>query len=182
MLTRRSGKAQKMAAEVFKKESSTRASAKVELSGFHWHHPAIEACVKGEADGILLPIYPDEKPMGGLARVVDLRFFGAISRFRGQQISGTEGECVWIPLALKGASTLPQSLSAALFIFGGGLAADSSVKTKRPTPTTASMKLLTKNLKTAGDKTWAVSRQDFGDVPESFFHQHFPKVQFKIFP
>lgn len=157
-----------------------------EPTGFHWHHPAIEACMNGEADGLILPVVADERPLGGLARVVDLRFFGAISQFRDSMISGAEGDCVWIPLFLpphvKSSIVLKNNVTPSLYIFGLGNAEERALKSKRPVPSTASMKLLTKNIKTAGEKIWAVSRQDFGDAPESFFHQHFPKTLIKIFP
>lgn len=153
-----------------------------EPSGFHWNHPAIEACLNGEADGLILPIVAGEKPLGGLARIVDLRFFNAISQFREQVITGAEGECIWIPLFLQDTIVRSKSASPSLYIFGLGEAGEGALKSKRLTPSTTSMKLLAKNLKTSGEKTWAVSRQDFGDVPESFFQQHFPKILFKIFP
>ncbi len=99
-------------------------------------------------------ITPDERPLQGLAGLLDWRFQGAISRFlESGFLTGRSGEFAYLPIARAGSTYH-------LLLVG----ADE----RGPVPA-ETLKTLKKNLSTLKLTQLGLSRGDWGDAPYYFF-------------
>lgn len=63
---------------------------------------AESALHEGTVDALVAPFYENERPLQGLAGLLDWRYLGVVSRcLKAGVVSGFEGECVYVPL-IKG--------------------------------------------------------------------------------
>src|SRR6478609_4308938 len=61
------------------------------------------ALFDGKIQGLVLTCYENERPLQGLAGLLDWRFEGALSRgVRAGLITGKPGECTYVPVAKGG--------------------------------------------------------------------------------
>ncbi len=64
---------------------------------------ADQALFDGRVQGLVAVITPEERPLQGLAGLLDWRFQGALSRFLEKGfLTGATGECAYVPLTRAG--------------------------------------------------------------------------------
>lgn len=115
-----------------------------------------EAFMDHQIDALVATINENERPLLGLAGLLDWRFHGAISScLRAGAITGKVGECVYFPISRNGQLYK-------LILLGVG---------SHSTVTTEALKPLQKNLASLKLKSVGVSRKDFGNPPEELFRK-----------
>ncbi len=116
-------------------------------------------------EGCVATLYQNERPLFGLAGLLDWRFQGALSSYlRSGAMSGREGECIYAPFQSHGRVT------HVIFLGCGSNKASGA----RSVPSPACVALLRKNLATLTLPKIGISRADFGTPSESFFEENFP--------
>lgn len=118
---------------------------------------------KREIEGIVATIYQNERPLSGLAGLLDWRFHGAISQYlRSGAISGKYGECVYLPLTRNGHVYH-------LLLIGAGMAGKPGERGPLPSESLRSLK---KNLISLRLNKIALSKSDFESATtQGTFHQ-----------
>lgn len=135
--------------------------------------PAETALFQGEVDGIVATFFENERPLAGLAGLLDWRLHGAISeRLRAGAISGKAGECVYLPWTRHG-------VTRHVLLVGAGF---SEAPGRRGKPDAEAWQTLKKNLPALGLKRIGVSRADFGNMTDSELHQQLKGVPLWIAP
>ena len=120
---------------------------------------ADRALFEGHIQGIVATLYQNERPLSGLAGLLDWRFQGVISqRLRSGAITGQSGECTYFPVVRNG-------IVYHLILVGAGNS--ESAGARSPLPTTC-LKILEKNLNSLHLNKMGVSRSDFGNVSQDF--------------
>lgn len=117
-------------------------------------------------DGMVATFHTNERPLLGLAGMLDWYFHGAISNFlRSGALSGAQGECAYLPITLP-AITLPGRTYHILLI---GAGSSSSPGTREPLNEKA-FSILKNNLRSLKVSRIGLSRSDLGQSsPEAVF-------------
>jgi hypothetical protein len=124
--------------------------------------PLEQALFEGEIQGVIAPIYENERPMRGIAGLLDWRLSGAISMALKQGfLTGQIGECGYVPIqkadrvyhvVLVGCGTLARFAKR-------GLMPDDSFRALR------------KNLRGLGLEKLGASRSDLGGLTDDYLNQ-----------
>jgi len=135
----------------------------------HLEMDADPALFAGRLHGVVATFYENERPLQGLAGLLDWRFQGALSAYLRQgAVSGKAGECVYVPVAKNGRLFH-------LILVGGGRAPDWGT---RNALTEESLAPLRKNLQSLKLDRMGVSRKDFGGGEDTWFNRAFKGVSF----
>ncbi len=122
---------------------------------------ADRALFDGKILGIIATCYENERPLQGLAGLLDWRFQGAISNcLQAGVITGRPGECAYLPV-IRGGRVYH------LLLVGAGLLPDDHSRRKRP-PKEAWVNL-SKNLSSLRLERIGISCSDFGGVDVDYF-------------
>ena len=135
---------------------------------FHYlEMDAENALLDGQVQGLVITFHVNERPLHGLAGILDWRFQGAISRcLQAGAITGAAGECVYLPIARHGETYH-------LILAGAGQSPSPGVRESVPPET---VKAIQKNLGSLRLQKVAVSRKDFGNASDEFFTRHLKGV------
>jgi hypothetical protein len=126
---------------------------------------AEEAFIDHKVGALVATINENERPLLGLAGLLDWRFQGAISAcLRAGAITGKVGECVYFPVTKNGKLFK-------LLLLGVGT---------HPTVTAEILKPLQKNLTNLKLISVGVSRKDFGNPPEELFTKNFKGIPLRV--
>ncbi len=129
------------------------------------------ALFEGKIQGIVATCYVDERPLRGLAGLLDWRFQGLISRcLRAGAITGRAGECAYVPVTRHG-NTFH------VFIVGAGHLPDSGKRQPIPAETLIPLR---KNLSSLRIGSIGFSKSDFGNPGEEYFNRHFKGITFSV--
>lgn len=132
-----------------------------------------KALFDGQIQGLAMTFYQNERPLCGLAGIMDWHFQGAISQcIQKGVITGKVGECVYFPLTRRGTTFH-------LVLAGAG---HSSSPGQRDTVSSDTLHSLQKNLLSLGLSKIGVSKSDFGDVNSDYFTKHLKGVSLWIAP
>ena len=113
------------------------------------------ALFEGKIQGIVAACYQNERPLQGLAGLLDWRFHGCLSYYvkRGA-ITGEPGECVYVPVT-KGGRLFH------IILIGAGRSPEFG---RRLVPSDELLELLRGNLEKLRLERIGISRRDFGDA------------------
>ncbi|MCM2277557.1 MAG: hypothetical protein NDJ89_05725 [Oligoflexia bacterium] len=141
----------------------------------HVHHsldiPAEQALFEGEVAGLVVTFHENERPLQGLAGLMDWRFQGALSRnLRSGAITGAPGECAYFPFTRHG-------ITYHLILAGAGSAHRPG---ERHLPPAETIQALKKNLASLKIPKVGISRRDFGNASEEFIARQFKEVDLWI--
>lgn len=115
-----------------------------------------------------MTFHQNERPLQGLAGLMDWRFHGAISRcLRSGAISGKAGECAYFPFTRNGRTYH-------LLLAGAGA---TNAPGQRHLPPDETIQALKRNLVSLKLDRLGISRHDFGDASEDFIAKQFKEVQ-----
>ncbi len=128
---------------------------------------ADRALFEGEIEGLIVTCYENERPLSGLAGLLDWRFHGAISRYiRNGVVTGKRGECVYLPITKN-------NRLFHLLLVGAG---QSSNVGKRDGMGTETTKVLLKNLLSLKLPKLGLSKRDLGYTSEDVLAKNFKGV------
>lgn len=129
------------------------------------------ALFQGKLQGLVATCYQNERPLQGLAGLLDWRLHGAISSaLRRGALSGAAGECVYLPI------TRGDRLFHVLLL-GMGHSGSSGLRTLPEEEMVAPLRRNLISLKVEGI---GFSRRDFGGANDTFFNKAFKGVGFWI--
>lgn len=135
--------------------------------------PLDQALFKREIESALVTFHRNERPLGGVAGLLDWRFQGAFSSMlKSGALSGAPGECVYFPITRHG-------LTYHLILAGAG---DSPFHGERSLPPPETLHRLRKNLLQLRIPKIGISRQDFGKIQDSSLSKHFGEIPLWISP
>jgi hypothetical protein len=121
--------------------------------------PPDQALFDGKIQGLVLSFYENERPLQGLAGLMDWHFQGILSKnIRAGVITGKPGECAYVPVQ-KGDRVYH------LILAGAG----HTSKNKRAPLPAETLQALQKNLTSLRLNQMGVSRSDFGNVTDDYF-------------
>jgi hypothetical protein len=129
----------------------------------------------GALDGFVATFHTNERPLQGLAGILDWHFHGAISNFlRAGAMSGEVGECAYLPLSLpvKDAHGKPGRVFH-IILAGAGASASPGKRQELDDKTYTALK---KNILSLKIERLGVSRSDFGNATREFLAKHFKEV------
>lgn len=127
----------------------------------------------GELDGIVAVIFVNERPLAGLAGLLDWRFQGAISDFlRAGAISGEEGECAYLPIRRN-------DRTYHVLLAGAGRNASSGERKPLPSET---FQVIRKNLASLRLPKMGISRSDCGSAANEHLSRQMKGVPVWILP
>ena len=119
------------------------------------------ALFNGQIQGLVATFRSGERPLTGLAGLLDWRFQGAISQCLKQgALTGNEGECVYFPVTRRGTTYH-------LILAGIG----SQAKGAGPLPA-ETLRVLKKNLASLKIANIGFSRSDLGGVSDDYFSKN----------
>ena len=132
---------------------------------------ADRALFESQVDALVASVYENERPLAGLAGLLDWRFHGVISAcIRSGAITGKPGECVYVP-AVKNGKVFR------IILAGAG-------KSPRPGERSAlpieSLRSLQKNLIGLGFSSVGISSRDFGNPPKEFFSKNLKEIPVRV--
>jgi hypothetical protein len=132
------------------------------------NHPGeIEALFNRRTEAIVARVFVNERPMQGLAGILDWHFHGQISRYLRQgTLSGEDGEISYIPVKKNGQSYH-------LILIGGGRTPSPGQRQPISDNVFPSLK---KNLQNLKLKEVALSKRDFGLPDDSSLQKNFKGV------
>lgn len=134
---------------------------------------ADRALFEGQLQGLVITCYENERPLQGLAGLMDWRFFGAMSQcLKAGAITGKAGECVYFPISRNGETFH-------LILVGSGHAPSAG---SRREPPAESIRALQKNLASLRLQKVGISRKDFGNVTNDYFTKNLKGVPLWIAP
>jgi hypothetical protein len=134
---------------------------------------ADRALFEGKLSGLVLTCYENERPLRGLAGLMDWRFHGVISEcLRAGAVTGRVGECAYVPVSRHGKTYH-------LLLAGAGVLPASGRRGSLPAET---LKALTRNLNGLRLPSVGVSRSDFGDATPEYFAKNLKGVPLWIAP
>lgn len=126
-----------------------------------------QALFEGKLQGLVASLYMNERPLQGLAGLIDWHFHGRVSEYiRRGLMTGEAGECAYVPLE-KGGKTYH------LFFVGAGVSDDPGARNELPTESLAAIK---NNLKTLKIEKIGISKHDFGAASEDYLSKKFKGV------
>jgi hypothetical protein len=129
---------------------------------------AESALFDGRVQGLVVACYENERPLRGLAGILDWRFEGFLSRcIREGVFSGRPGECVYLPLRRAGRAYH-------LILAGAGHVPRDRDRGDLPD---ATVKALSRNLASLKLARLGVSRSDLGGVEEKALRARLPVVE-----
>lgn len=109
---------------------------------------------QGQADGLILRLHENERPLQGLSGRVDWEFHGALSRFlEGGFVSGALEERVLVPLRHR-----ERKLQVLLWGSGSAEAPGQRAEVER-----LELQRIEKRVKGLLGMRWMISKSDFGD-------------------
>jgi hypothetical protein len=133
----------------------------------HLEVDADQALFSGKINGIVATCYLNERPLAGLAGILDWRFHGMISDcIRTGVITGKEGECVYLPVTRQG-------VTLHVILAGAGHSEQPGLRGKLPEET---LQALEKNLASLKLAQIGISRSDLGEDAEQVLGRHFKQV------
>lgn len=116
-----------------------------------------QALFEGKFQAVVMVCYENERPLQGLAGLLDWRFHGILSHCAKQgALSGRKGECVYVPARKNG-------IAYHLILAGAG---PLSAKGERKQIPPETFSVLQKNLASLRFPQIGISRSDFGDLPD----------------
>jgi hypothetical protein len=131
------------------------------------------ALFEGKVQGLVATCYQNERPLSGLAGLLDWRFQGAISNcLRIGAFSGEPGECVYLPVTRN-------ERTYHLILAGCGYTSAHGSRVHVPPET---LTLLRKNLASLRIPQIGVSRGDFGNATHEYFAKNLKGVPLWITP
>ena len=120
---------------------------------------AEQALFRGEIDGLAIACCTNERPLAGLAGLIDWRLHGMISEnVRSGLLTGRAGECVYVPVTKFG-RTLH------LLFLGAGASETPGARKSMPRE---SLKAFQSNFKSLKLKRFGLSLADFGEEAITF--------------
>lgn len=135
---------------------------------------ADEALFEGKLQGLVVTCFENERPLRGLAGLLDWRFQGAISQcLKVGAVTGRAGEVVYMPMTRIGKTY------HLILVGGGEIPSEAQDRSKIPAE---SLKALQKNLSSLKLGRLGVSRADFGGVDEAFFGKNLKGISLEVVP
>lgn len=141
---------------------------------------APEHALFSSLDGIVAIFHTNERPLQGLAGLLDWHFHGAISSYlRAGAMSGELGECAYLPLSLPVHAPSfkdPQGKPTRTFhvlLAGGG---SSPAPGKRQELDEQTYTVLKKNILSLKIPRLGISQSDFGNASRESLARHFKEV------
>jgi hypothetical protein len=126
--------------------------------------PAESALFEGQVPGLVVACYQNERPLKGLAGLLDWRFEGFLSRcLREGVFSGQPGECAYLPLQRAG------RVYHLLVVGAGPVPRD---RDRGPLPE-ATIAALVKSLENLRLPSVGMSREDLGGIDEKALRKRF---------
>lgn len=117
--------------------------------------------------GMIATFHENERPLQGLAGLLDWRFHGAVSSFlRAGVLRGQPGECAYVPLP-RGDGTFH------LILVGAGCSRQPGERQKLDA---SYLQTLRSNLRKLKLQRLGISRGDFGQVNEPYFARELPDI------
>jgi hypothetical protein len=141
----------------------------------HAPEQALFSSLPASLNGLVATFHTNERPLQGLAGLLDWHFHGAISSYlRAGAMSGEVGECAYLPLSLpvKDAHGQPGRLFHIILAGGGSSAAPG----KRQEPDESTYTSLRKNILSLKIERLGISQSDFGNVSRETLAKHFKEV------
>jgi len=147
----------------------------------HQHHHyeladlAPEHALFSSLDGMVATFHTNERPLQGLAGLLDWHFHGAISSYlRAGAMSGKAGECAYLPLHLpvSGARDKPGRVFHIL-LAGGGASSSPGKRQELDEQTYTTVK---KNILSLKIPRLGISQSDFGNASRESLARHFKEV------
>jgi hypothetical protein len=112
-----------------------------------------KALFSQQIEAVVVSIYSNERPLHGLAGILDWRLQGAISRpLKAGYFSGAEGECIYLPVTRH-------HITYHLLLIGGGITPSPGI---RPPLAKKSIEILNRNLNHLRLKRMGASHADLG--------------------
>lgn len=134
---------------------------------------ADRALFESQADALVATIHENERPLRGLAGILDWRFQGVISAcIRSGAITGKPGECIFMPVVKNGRNFK-------IILTGAG---KSTKPGERGTLPVESLRALQKNLQSLKLNSVVISRRDFGNPPEDLLSKNLKNLSVQIAP
>ena len=131
------------------------------------------ALFEGKIQGLVAACYQNERPLSGLAGLLDWRFQGALSQcLRVGAFTGEPGECVYLPVRRN-------DRTYHLILAGCGYTSAHGIRAHMPAETLVQLR---KNLTSLRIPQMAVSRGDFGNATNDFFAKNLKGVSLWITP
>lgn len=125
------------------------------------------ALIEGQIPALVATLHQNERPLNGLAGLLDWRFQGAISNaIRAGAIEGKAGECVYFPVVRNGALFH-------LILIGAGSSESHGRRSRLPE---SSWKILQRNLASLRLSRVGVSKADFGNLSAEDLSGHLKGV------
>jgi len=119
---------------------------------------ADRALFEGQLQGMVLSCHENERPLQGLAGLLDWHFQGALSHgLRAGVLTGREGECAYVPVERAGKTYH-------LILVGCGQMESPAKRSKIPAE---SLRTLEKNLRSLKLERVGISLSDFGGMNEA---------------
>ena len=117
------------------------------------------ALFQGQVPGLIVPFYVNERPLQGLAGLMDWRLRGALSKsIRSGAFDGHEGECVYYPFSKRGQAYH-------LFLAGAG---HRTPYGRRGLVSDDVFRTVKKNLLGLKFTSVGLSKSDFGNLTEDY--------------
>lgn len=134
---------------------------------------ACRALFEGQISALAVTFYQNERPLGGLAGILDWYCYGAISKcIQKGTITGRIGECIYFPFSRHG--TVYH-----LILAGAGL---SDAPGYRSSVSNETLEVLRKNLSSLKLPKVGISKSDFGQTQSEYFSKHLKGVSLWIAP
>ncbi len=135
--------------------------------------PVDRALFDGTVQGVIAPFYENERPLRGMAGLIDWKLGGVVSEcLRQGKLTGKAGECAYIPI--QKANRVYH-----LLLVGGGTLTRFAKRGLIPDESFAALR---KNLKTLGLPDLAVSRADLGGLTDEYLGQQLKGAALWIAP
>jgi hypothetical protein len=135
--------------------------------------PADRALFDGTIQGVVAPFYENERPLRGLAGLLDWRLGGVVSEcLKRGVLAGRAGECAYVPVQKAGKTYH-------LLLVGGGTLSRFAKRGLIPDDSFAALR---KNLKTLGIQNLAASRADLGGLTDEYLNQQLQGASLWITP
>ena len=129
--------------------------------------PLDTALFRGDVDAAVVLFHENERPLAGMARLMDWRLHGTLSHhLKAGAISGREGEIVYAPTTRHGRTIH-------LILLGAGPSEKPGARTM---PSGSAVAQLRKNLEKLSVGKIGVSRADFGGADESDLQSAFKEI------
>lgn len=132
---------------------------------------AEQAMFGGQLNGLIATCYENERPLQGVAGLLDWRFKGLISSYiRSGAISGKRGECIYIP-------GQTEDRLYHMILLGCGTTPKAGCREGIPDE---GIEVLKKNLSTLKIDKIGLSLSDFGGIPEKEISKTFREASLCI--